>query len=105
MNCEAHPFVYLLIGVFEHYTTLHKYDASLDRFGTANEWLCNYDLLSGSARMSNEFGAVQYQAYSIVPIYKHMAAAGNAKAERPTVYWDVSCIPSHLQNRVFIFVL
>lgn len=78
-----------LTGVFEHYTTLHQYDANLSRFSAGIEWLAAYDLLSSAMRSEQEYALMGYMAYSIVPVHKHFAAVGNPKVERPNAYWEV----------------
>ncbi|KAF9509023.1 hypothetical protein BS47DRAFT_184538 [Hydnum rufescens UP504] len=78
----------VVLGVFEHYTTLHPHESTLKRFQAANECLCSYDLLSEMMRSGQEYGLLNYLAYYIVPIYTHLSAGGNPKVERPTVYWE-----------------
>ena len=80
------------LGMFEHYTTLHRNDTTLRRFEAANEWLSNYDLMSSSVRYEQEFGLLQYLSYSIAPLHHHLATSGivSQRVDRPTAYWDVS---------------
>ncbi|KAF8328797.1 uncharacterized protein EI90DRAFT_3063580 [Cantharellus anzutake] len=80
----------VVLGMFEHYTTLHRNDTTLRRFEAANEWLSNYDMMSSSMRIEQEFGLMQYLPYSIIPLHHHLAVGGptNQRVERPTAYWD-----------------
>lgn len=80
-------------GAFEHYATLHPHETTLRRFEAANDWLSSYDILSSTSRSGQEFALQVYFAYAIVPLFHHLAASGNAKVERPNLYWEVSAAP------------
>ena len=99
MGTDTYRYIEAIhVGIFEHYTALHPHESTLKRFEAANECLCSYDLLSGTMRSEQEYGLLSYMAYYIIPIYTHLAAGGNPKAERPTAYWDVRLFP--LINRL-----
>lgn len=76
-------------GAFEHYTTLHPHETTLKRFEAANEWLSCYDIISSTARYEQEYSLQAYFPYAIVPLFHHLAASGNPKVERSSLYWDV----------------
>ncbi|KIP08852.1 hypothetical protein PHLGIDRAFT_68643 [Phlebiopsis gigantea 11061_1 CR5-6] len=85
----------IAVGCFEHYTTLRKHDANLNRFLKASEWLSTYDLFSGEMRSEREWALLQYLPFMLVPLYPLFQERGNPKVERPKADWE-----SYTQTRV-----
>ena len=81
------------LGCFEHYTNLHRHDATFARYMKANEWLVAYDVLSGAMRSEREYGVLQYLSYTLVPFFPLFQERGGPRVERPKADWEVGLLP------------
>jgi chromosome transmission fidelity protein 18 len=86
----------IALGCFEHYTNLHRHDATFKRYIKANEWLVAYDVLSGAMRSEREYGVLQYLSYTLVPFFPLFQERGGPRVERPKADWEVSLPTSML---------
>ncbi|KZT27298.1 P-loop containing nucleoside triphosphate hydrolase protein [Neolentinus lepideus HHB14362 ss-1] len=71
------------MGCFEHYTNLHRHDATFSRYEKANRWLIAYDHLSGTMRSEREYSLMPYLSYFVIPFYPLFHEKGAPKVERP----------------------
>ncbi|KAF7311473.1 AAA domain-containing protein [Mycena kentingensis (nom. inval.)] len=74
-------------GCFAHYTTLHQYDANLNRFEKAANWLVGFDTLSAAMYSDGEFALHPYIAYTLVPFYA-LFKDRNARVSHSQVDWE-----------------
>lgn len=77
------------IGCFSHYATLRQHDANFSRYEKANEWLVNFDVLSGAMYSDGDFALSPYLPYMLVPFYPLFQERGAQRVERSQVDWEV----------------
>ncbi|KZV85521.1 P-loop containing nucleoside triphosphate hydrolase protein [Exidia glandulosa HHB12029] len=75
-------------GCFEHYITLRLQDANLERHQKAAEWLCAYDIMSGTMKSEREYAVLPYLPYMAVPFFPLFNERGAPKVERPKADWE-----------------